>query len=64
MGLFDKAKDAAADHADKIDGAIDKAAKMADDRLDEKHDSKIAGAADKAHDGLDRLTGGDRTPKE
>ena len=63
MGLLDKAKDAAKQHGDQIEGGIDKAEKAADDRLGEKHDSKITGAADKAHEGLDNLTA-DRTPKE
>ena len=55
MGLFDKAKDAAQEHADQLDKGIDKASKAADDRLGEEHDSKIAGVTDKAHDGLDTL---------
>lgn len=41
MGLFDKAKDLAAEHADKIEDAIDKAAEVVDDKTGGKHAERI-----------------------
>ncbi len=61
MGFMDKAKDAlgdakeqaeklAAEHGDKVEGAIDKAKEMVTDRTPDNIDDKVEGAADKAKD--------------
>lgn len=46
MGFLDKAKDLAAQNADKISAAIDKAG----DLVDEKTEGKFAGVVDKVQD--------------
>ena len=53
MGLFDKAKDVAKDNADKLDGVIDKAADMADEKTGGKYSEKIDKAAESARNALD-----------
>ncbi len=66
MGLFDKvrkhapelknrATELASTHHDTIDGAIDKASQAASRATKGKYDARIAGAAGKAKDGVDRL---------
>lgn len=59
MGFLDKlkkqAKDLAEDHGDKIEGAIDKAADMADDKTGGKYSDKIEMGADKAKDLVEGL---------
>ena len=62
MGLFDKAKDLAQDHADKLDGVIDKAAEVVDEKTGGKHSDKIDKAADAARKALDDQ-GGDEPPR-
>ncbi|MFT4298665.1 MAG: antitoxin [Aeromicrobium sp.] len=68
MSLFDKLKkstpevkekvsDLAAEHGDKIDDAIDKAADLADKATGGKHTDKIEGVADKAKDAAGKLAG-------
>lgn len=46
MGIFDKAKDALGDHADKVDTGIDKAG----DAVDQKTGGKYAEHVDKGQD--------------
>lgn len=53
MGIFDKAKDAINDNADKIDGAVDKAAELIDEKTGGKHADKI----DKVQDTIKDKTG-------
>ncbi len=53
MGLFDKAKDLAQDHAGKLDGVIDKTAEVVDEKTGGKHSDKIGKAADAARKALD-----------
>jgi hypothetical protein len=53
MGLFDKAKDLAHDHADKLDGVIDKAAEVVDEKTGGKYADKVDKAADAARNALD-----------
>ena len=53
MGLFNKAKDLAQDNADKLDGVIDKAADMVDEKTGGKYSDKIDKAADAARNALD-----------
>ncbi|HWC11486.1 MAG TPA: antitoxin [Acidimicrobiales bacterium] len=62
MGLFDKAKDLAQDHADKIDGAIDKAADAVDEKTGGKYSDKIDKAAGAAKNALDDQAG-DEPPR-
>ncbi len=59
MGLFDKAKDLAQEHADKVEGVIDKAAGTVDDKTGGKYSDKIDQAADAAKNALD-----DQGPEE
>ena len=53
--LAGKAQNAAADRKDQMSGAIDKAAKTADERTKGKYHDKIAKTADKAQGYVDRL---------
>ena len=48
MGLFDKAKDLAGQHADKVGDAIDKAADMVDEKTGGKYADQIDKGADAA----------------
>jgi hypothetical protein len=62
-GLADKGKDLLAEHGDKVDDAIDKAADFVDQKTGGKHSDKIDTAVDKAKEMLDKL-GGDATTDE
>jgi hypothetical protein len=55
--LAEKGKDLLAEHGDKVDDAIDKAAGFIDDKTGGKHSDKIDTAVDKAKDLLDKLGG-------
>ncbi|MGH9225040.1 MAG: antitoxin [Acidimicrobiales bacterium] len=55
MGIFDRMKDLAEDHADKLDDAVDKAADVVDDKTKHKHSDKIDSAADKAKGFIENL---------
>ena len=59
MGFLDKikktAKDAAEDHGDKIEGAIDKVADIADDKTGGKYSDQIEGGAEKAKGAVEDL---------
>ncbi len=57
MGLFDKMKDLASDHADKLDGVVDKVADVVDDRTGGEHTDKIESAAEKAKGYLEDMGG-------
>ena len=61
MGFLDDAKnkltDVVDEHADKIEGGLDKAANFVDDKTGGKHSDKIAGASEKVTDALDKLDG-------
>lgn len=50
MGVFDKAKDMASDHPDKVDQGIDKAG----DTVDSKTGGKYAGKVDKGQEAADK----------
>ena len=54
--LTDKARDAVTEHADTIDGGIDKAADFAHDKTKGKYADHIDTVQAKAHDVVDRLT--------
>lgn len=53
--LKDKAGDLAAEHGDKIDAGIDKAADLANKATGGKFDEQIDSVADKAKDAADKL---------
>jgi uncharacterized protein YjbJ (UPF0337 family) len=53
--LAGKAQNAAADHKDQMSGAIDKAAKSADERTKGKYHDTITRTADKAQGIVDRI---------
>jgi hypothetical protein len=52
MGIFDKARDALHEHADKIDTVVDRAAEEADRRTGGRHGEHIDRGADLAKDRL------------
>jgi len=63
MGIFDKARDALADHADKINPVVDRLAAEADKRTGGTHASHIDRGADVAKDKLADLARRDDTPE-
>ncbi|MCX6400786.1 MAG: antitoxin [Propionibacteriales bacterium] len=56
-GAKDKAVDAVAEHGDKIEAGIDKAADFVDDKTGGKYSDKIEGATSKAKDALGKVEG-------
>ncbi len=62
MGLFDKVKDLAGQHADKVEGAIDKAADMVDERTGGKYADHIDKGAEAAKGFVDGDGEGDTPP--
>lgn len=59
MGLFDKAKDLAAEHPDAIDKGLDKAADFADERTGGQYTEQIQQGADFAQDKAAEFLGQD-----
>ena len=59
MGIFDKAKDFVAEHDDEVEKAIDKVADVVEHKVPEKQAGKVAEAADKAKEFVEKL---DSTP--
>ncbi len=55
MGLLDKAKGLIGKNAERVEGAIDKAADVADDKTGGKYSEKIDAGADRAKDIVDGL---------
>jgi hypothetical protein len=55
--MADKAGDLAKEHGDTIDGGIDKAAELVDDKTGGKQSDKIDTVAEKLKDGVDKLSG-------
>ncbi len=53
--IKEKASDMAAEHGDKINSGIDKAADLANKATKGKYDNQIDGAADKAKDATEKL---------
>lgn len=53
--LRDTARDLVKEHDDKIEGAIDKAADLADDKTGGKHTDRIDKAQAKAKDAVDKI---------
>jgi hypothetical protein len=62
MGIFDRARDALTDHADKIDPVVDRLAAEADRRTGGTHASHIDRGADLAKDKLGDLARQDTPP--
>lgn len=54
-GAIDKVADAIADNAGKVDGGIDKAAGLIDDKTKHKHSDKIDKVAGAAKKGFDKV---------
>ncbi|MDU0479714.1 antitoxin [Staphylococcus chromogenes] len=61
MGIFDKAKDLAADHPDKVHTGVEKAGDALDAKTGGQHSEHIDRAEDLAKD---HLTGNSATPGE
>ena len=59
MGLFDKVKKLAEDHADKVEGVVDKVADVADDKTGGKYSDAIESGAEAAKGFLGEGEGGD-----
>ena len=57
MGFLDKVKGLLGQNSDKVEGAIDKAADVADDKTGGKYADQIDAGADKAKDIVDGLGG-------
>ena len=60
MGVFDGIGDKVAEHEDKIDGAIDKGAELADKATGGKFGDKIDAGADFLKDKVEDLAGKDK----
>ena len=56
-GMVSKGKDMAGQHGDKVQGGIDKAADVVDDKTGGKYSDKIDSGADKAKDLIEGLDG-------
>jgi hypothetical protein len=52
MGMFDKMKDLASDHAEQVEEGLDKAADVVKDKTGGKHDDMIDKAKDTVSDQL------------
>jgi hypothetical protein len=63
MGIFDKARDAVAEHGDKIDPLVDRIAAEADQRSGGRHRAKIDRAADLGKDKRGEHARGGTTPE-
>jgi antitoxin protein of toxin-antitoxin system len=59
MGLFDKARKLAEEHADKVEQAIDKVADVVDDKTGGKYADKIDKGAEAAKNALAGDDGGE-----
>ncbi len=65
MGIFDKARDLAAQHSDKLRQGVDKAGEAVDQRTGGKHSSKVRqgrSALNRLIEGNDRRQGPGPTP--
>jgi len=60
MALLDKVKKVAAQHGDKIDKGIDKAAAVAEKRTKGKQRSRVQEVAEKAKGAVDKLADDDQ----
>jgi hypothetical protein len=57
MGIFDKAKDLAAQHNETIDAGIDQAADFIDSRTGGQHSQQIDGVSEQVKDKIDEFAG-------
>ena len=55
MGIFDKAKDLAAEHADKVSQGIDKVGDLVDQRTGGQHAAQVDRAQDEAKRRVEEL---------
>jgi len=60
MGIFDKAKDFAAEHPDQVGEGVDKGG----DLVDDKTGSSFSGQVDQAQDFITGQVGGDRADED
>jgi hypothetical protein len=59
MGLMDKIKGMFGQHSEKIEGGIDKAGDVVDDKTGGKYEGQVDKAQDTTKDALDKLSGDD-----
>ena len=64
MGLFDKVKDLAGQHADKVEGAIDKVADVVDEKTGGKYADQIDKGVEAAKGLVDDQADGGAGPEE
>lgn len=57
MSMFDKAKDLLGEHADEVDGGIDKLGDLVDEKTGAQHADKVDTAQAKAKEELRKLDG-------
>ncbi|AQP44603.1 antitoxin [Tessaracoccus flavus] len=62
MGLFDKARDLAAQHEDKIEDGIERGGDFVDDKTGGKYAGQVDQAQDFANNHLDEISGSDNVP--
>jgi hypothetical protein len=63
MGFMDKVKGMFGQHADKVEGGIDKVGDTIDDKTGDKYADKVDKGQDAAKDALGKLSGeGDTAP--
>ena len=62
MGLFDKVKNLAGQHAYKVEGALDKVAEVVDEKTGGKHTEQIEKGVDAAKGFVDGEDGGPANP--
>lgn len=61
MGIFDRAKDLAREHSDKVEGATEKAADVIDEKTGGKHSEQIEKGKEAVND---FLGGGDEEQQQ
>ena len=62
MGIFDKAKEALGEHSDKVDGAVDKAGDVVDERTGDKYVGQVDKGQELAKDKLGGYLNADQQP--
>ena len=56
MSFFDNAKELVGQHKKETDQAVDEAAALLENQVPDHHDAKVAQAANKAKDAINKLT--------
>lgn len=64
MGIFDKAKDLVAEHADKVGQGIDKLGDVVDQRTGGQHAARVDRAQDEAKRRVEDLRAGKQGPAD